>query len=643
LPAEFLGRTGRCNKCGVRIRLAAPVAELLDPPAPAPTVPEAAPAEEPVPMAEAVAEPEPLPAQPAQVVIQPVPRPVLQAVVRDDPAPQPARRSANERRDKRSNERQERTKRASGGTVLLTVLAVIGLLGGVTGGILAVRHITAPDERESDGQAATTPTPQPRPGPKPELKQEPKQEPKQTPEPNVPVKPQLTADGVKFPAPVKAVTVGAGGANLVFQLTTGELVFYDAKAGKLLGTLTGIEPDSLLAASRDKLFVGRRRDGQIESYDLRGGKATPLVRGVGKAVELVHLAVGSASDGPLVAITRTATQTQIRLLDVDNFAELRFPVEHPAVELGTTFPVTTNEPPHQLTASADGRTFLLTTQWFARTDDRYAGGSLGGTSWLAPAPDGRSFVGSGLYGADGKRLTVPAIPTGTRRYFPAPGGPFVLSAEYTWATPRRVKLLLHIGPNPQPLGELPGGDALAEWAATDTNWTLKLAQRVVFVPDPGVVIFTAPGSDRARVFPVDMPAMLERAGRDIVFTSIPPAFPRKDQPYVYQLSAVSRRGPVTFKLTAGPPNLVLNQDGLVRWPAPGGVNSYYDVKVVGTAAGRQESHEFRLVLPKNDQVAIAPPKKNPPKIHPPEPNPFDPKKDPPKVDPLSKTRRRQGA
>src|SRR5687767_1378533 len=75
VPPEALGRTGRCNKCGARIRLATPVAERLDAPPPA------APADDPVPMAEAVPEALPIPQavlQPVPLSAKPAPRPVAE-------------------------------------------------------------------------------------------------------------------------------------------------------------------------------------------------------------------------------------------------------------------------------------------------------------------------------------------------------------------------------------------------------------------------------------------------------------------------------------------------------------------------------------------------------------------------------------
>jgi hypothetical protein len=464
----------------------------------------------------------------------------------------------------------------------------------------------------------------------------PKKEPEQ-PAPAAPAQPQLTPDGVRFPAAVLTITAAGGGRYLVYQLTNGELVIHDLKAGKVLGTLRGHAPDAIIAASRDRLFVGRREGGQVESYNLRGVKGAALVRGRGGAVELTHLAVGSASDGPLVMVVRDATQTQIRLLDIDAFAELRLPVDDPALKPGATFPVSANLPPDRVAVSADGRTIMLSNRWLVLDGDRYKGGVMSTTGWFAPTPDGLSFLGAGLYGASGQKLAEPALPAGReRRYFPAPGGPFVVSAEYSRSTPPTVKLFLHLGANPQPLGELPGSEAITEWAAADPQWVSQLAQRLVFVPDPGAIVFVPPDSDRARVFPVDLVAMLP-AGRDVLFTSLPPAFLRFGRPYHYQLSAVARQGPVRFRLEDYPSAMMLNKDGLITWASPGGARPY-DIRVSATdGAGHKVVQQFRLVL-KNDQVALGPPKKGPPKGDPPrkdpEPNPFDPSRKDPPQDPV---------
>src|SRR5262245_7508177 len=60
VPAELLGRTGRCNKCARRIRLATPVAELLDDLEPATAAPTPAPVEDLPPLADLMPVEEPL-------------------------------------------------------------------------------------------------------------------------------------------------------------------------------------------------------------------------------------------------------------------------------------------------------------------------------------------------------------------------------------------------------------------------------------------------------------------------------------------------------------------------------------------------------------------------------------------------------
>src|SRR5262249_30284849 len=129
-------------------------------------------------------------------------------------------------------------------------------------------------------------------------------------------------------------------------------------------------------------------------------------------------------------------------------------------------------------------------------------------------------------------------------------------------------------------------------------------QRLTFLPEPGLVIFAPPNSENVYVLPVDMPALLKAAGRDLVFASVPPAEARAGRAYSYRPSVIGAQGQLAFALEAGPANMQITKEGLLTWAAPDATQPTNDVKITARDAdGRRVSQTFRLLVSKEVQVA----------------------------------------
>ncbi len=593
---ELLGRTGRCNQCGLRIRLATPTAELLG----------AEPAAQLAPLDD-LGELEP---------------------IGDLTAPEPRRPRA------KPVARPARPTRAAAASppsnVLLTVLAIVGLVCGAACGALLVKYLVPRPQPEPESAAIDPPAPAPVPAPepKPELptpapKPEPKPKPPEPkpelkPEPKPPEpKPPAVIVGpkseLKLPGAVVNVHAGGGGRFVAFQIVTGEIAVYDAQLGRLFFTINGTKPDDLVAVGRTKLYVGRHKDASIGRFDLATGAAEGVANYKGGAsVTLKHLAIGSASDGPMLVVLRTdSDEYLLRLNDPDTFAQYAYPFDDPAIPNLPGFPFTTTRPPQWMSVSADGRAIMLGNRYHVRAEDRYRAGLLpnhGDTPHFATA-DGQAFVGLNLYGADATLRPVPGWERGVaRRYIPATSGPFVVSAEFAVKAPEVMKLALHLGPDPKPLGALPGAGEVGEWARGDDKWATKLHQRLVFVPDPGLLIFCAPDTDTAHVWPINLPALLAAAGHDLAFTSTPPAEAKPGAAYSYRATAAAVHAPVSFTLETAPPGMTITAAGLLSWPKPDDNRNSHEVVIAATdARGNRSAQSFRLLLPRRG--AIVEPKK----------------------------------
>jgi hypothetical protein len=443
---------------------------------------------------------------------------------------------------------------------------------------------------------------------------------------------------LKLPGPVATLTPGGGGRYVAFQIAqTGAIVLHDAKTGVNVWTLNGANPDDLIAVSRQKLYIGKLKDSRVDVINLANGGREGSANLNGAEASLKHLAIGSASDGPLLMITQGgANNYRVRLLDATTFAALSVPIDSPTLDVVRSFPFTATTIPPRVAMSADGRALTMDAQYLVRTDERYRGGKLTGAGIVSPAPDGQAFFGTLLFNADGLRLALPVRPAGggVHRYFPTASGQFMYSVEYKNTDLANVKLFLHVGTDPNPLGPLPGGEEVGVWAKRDPTWSTKLHQRLVFLPDPGLVLFAPPGSDTVSVFPVDVGAMLRAEKRDLVFTSVAPSEVRAGRPYDYTATVTGTVGPVTFSLEAGPPGMQITKGGYLSWAAADPARPAYEVRIAARDAdGRRAVQTFRLVVWK-ETLVVANPNKDPKLVDPPakkEPDPIakDPNKEVP--------------
>jgi hypothetical protein len=592
-----LGRAVDCVGCGLKFRFASPVGLPVAAAATAgPTG---------VPMAAPVGpdEDDDWPDTPILLDANPTPAPAAEPIALPD---EDARPGAAPRQ--RPPVPARRGPRAS----VLVLLALVALAGGAVGGWFLVRHFISRDDRPTvaeNTKPADEPAPERPSDPVTPIEQQPQPpdpgKPKPVePIPKPPEPPKPEKKTVRLQAPITSVVAGGGGRFLAFHVgALGQIVTYDAVTGRH-GTINGADADTLVAVGREKLYLGRPKDGRVVRFDLKTG-VQELIAKQDNPLPLRHMAIGAASDGPLLLVVREAGQSKFRLLNPDTFRDYHYELQDPRPSFIQSIPFTTSADLSKTVMSADGRALTMPNAHLARAGERFRGGILPGPGFL-PSADGQLLLGPYARWPDGRMLGgVP--PAGKyRRFIPAAGGPFFVSVEYGPPTELNVKLFLHAEQDAQPLGPLPGSEEVMAWAATEPAWTTKLHQRLFFVPNPGVVVFVPPESDTAQIFPVDMPAMLARSGRDVLFTSIAPAEVHRGQVYKYQATAVTRQGPVTFALESGPAGMTVAADGTLTWAQHESfTEATADVRLSARdAAGKKVVQNFTLLLP---------PKADPPK------------------------------
>jgi hypothetical protein len=510
--------------------------------------------------------------------------------------------------------RQQAPPAAQGSQVVPAVL-VLAFFGGLAvGAFFLARHLAAPAKPAERAVASAPPKPTASPeavGKKDKDSVEPKPPIEATP---VEVKPPVEAKPpfeVKLPpepvgprplqplnldGPISDLYVGGGGRYLVFQQSAPrQFVVYDVAAAKVLSTVPAADQNGRVAVGREKMFVGRSSDGRIIRYDLRTG-AQELIGGPKPPERLNHIAIGSDSDGPLVTGSYSAdNRYQARLYDTATLAPIEVPIDDPTRKDGPRgFPFTNGTGAAHIAVSGDGRAISLSDRLYTRTATGYSAAPINPSSGLRPSPNGTALLGNSLWDENGQVIRFDDIRTFW--LLPAANGPFFVCVDYGR---QPVRLTLHADRETKPLGELPVPDDLTDLFQRNAVFPSELHRRLAFLPEPGLVVFVAPGSRKVQFLPVDLPALLAKAGRDVMFTSVPPAAVPKDRPYTYTATGITRDGArPKFELEAGPPGMTVTADGKLAWsPDAAFREPTADVRLIARAGDKQTVQQFRLFLP----------------------------------------------
>jgi hypothetical protein len=404
------------------------------------------------------------------------------------------------------------------------------------------------------------------------------------PDPNRTVKP--------LPAPVADVAVGGGGSYLILHLPkVHKLAVFAFPGTRLAYEIDVPEGEVLFTAGQDKLMVGRPKKGFLERYDLATGELEASVPLTGQE-RLAHLVMGSASAGPLLVNNRFFDVQTLRPLDLQ-WPEQEWPADG---ALDTQF-----------RAAADGSVLglwhpgarpqtLITAVLGDKEVKRYeAECELAGH--VVPGPDGSAvFTARGLYNNRAKPLGPSGsycVPAAEANYFlafdvPPPG-----------SEPSRTgRAALWVVGGTAPLAtvdnlELPDG-----MFATGPD-AFGADKRIQFLPASRLILTIPPGRDRLVLHTFDVEQAVDKGGSDYLYvTSRPPATVRKGEAYIYPMAARSRKGGVTYKLKAGPPDMTIKPTGELSWivPANFAEPEVNVTVVVANAAGQEVAQAFTLIV-----------------------------------------------
>jgi S1-C subfamily serine protease len=400
--------------------------------------------------------------------------------------------------------------------------------------------------------------------------------------------PALEQDQVilQLPAAVSDVAVGGGGRYLILLLPSlRQLAVFDVYEAKIVKQLPVADENVKIAAGMGQLVIVQPFHKTILRYSLTTFQREAVAQ-VAMAVTPVAVAMGSASNGPLVISGVDYPRLgETVFYDVIRMRRITLPL-NPHDLLGTS-------PRVFLRASADGRTFACqadegwptqTCAWSKGEVARYTGGR---GDWPIPGPDGQV-----VYTRNG-RLTAQLQPLDREGGYswPAVNGPYYLS----WLADPKERLDIFITGASKPLLSVDGiaqGKGLLR--APDP---LPVDKRIHLIPDARLLVLIPPSNDQLILRRLDLEQALAKVRFPFVaITSRPPTAAKKGMPFCYQLEAKTDQGEAHFRLEQGPPGMRVEPQGLLTWPVPADfAGSEVDVTIrAQSSSGAEASQSFRI-------------------------------------------------
>ena len=106
-------------------------------------------------------------------------------------------------------------------------------------------------------------------------------------------------------------------------------------------------------------------------------------------------------------------------------------------------------------------------------------------------------------------------------------------------------------------------------------------------------------NDRLVLYRFDPEAALEKSGINyFLVTSRPPAHAARGAEFRYQVTVLSKKGGVKYKLESAPKGMTVSEGGLVRWAVPADADDADVILSATDDSGQEVFHTFKLQLGK---------------------------------------------
>jgi len=429
---------------------------------------------------------------------------------------------------------------------------------------------------------------------------------------------------------IRDVAVGGGGRYLALVLADAQKVaVFDVNAADIVKTIPLASNDALLAAGAKKLVIAYPGDRRLERWDLESLKRDGELRPSPIDGRLHAIAMGSDSDGPLLACwtgpkTKPPNVQTVRFsfIDLDSLKVLKVGLASLSSSALTTqwglsrsggcFLASSARDASQsrLCASAGGTLFgiwvgidspfgeCMILQADGNTVSGIAPNRGGRINYLIPGTDGKTVFTS--HAGIITDLISPGnvLASSNMRpfdpMFPSPDAVYSLILRGAGSIWLRLALdntrLLTITDLEEMVG-IPGPD---QSLATDR---ISVEKRFHLVPAAKLLVTIPTTNDRLVLRRLDIGESLARLPVEFLFVTSPPVLTAKaGQPLRHRIDVMSKQGGVTWALDRGPKGLTVSTDGEVSWLVPRDLKSAEETAVVGIsdASGRKAIHKLTI-------------------------------------------------
>jgi len=416
---------------------------------------------------------------------------------------------------------------------------------------------------------------------------------------------------IKFPAPVTDVVKAGDDRFLLILLgASRSLQIVDLATMRVVKVLPLASSDAIVVGGLTRFLVILPSLGVVERYSLATfvrDRVAPLKL----QTPVQAAAMGSASEGP-VLLHRSVPKGGIL---TDTFAVLDLNTLQPQTSKDFESLIFAGYYDNLVYVRASRRGAFFTT-WTSADNSEAIANLNGGKFEIVPLPNSIGYVtpspdeasvytaGQGAFDLTGKSIALSLPAVGVNDYIgnviPAetPGLFFNLrrdNGQDSLPPGRRPPGGVHIVGRPEVLVAQP---ALPEMEPRDRlvpySDQMALDRRLIFQPAFKRLITIPEQPNEMVVRDFDSYAGLARYQNIYLFvTSVPPPVAASGT-YRYPIHVLGKSKSITFQLVSGPPQMRIDQAGVLTWPIST-INQPIPVKVsIATAAGFEISYEFEL-------------------------------------------------
>jgi hypothetical protein len=407
---------------------------------------------------------------------------------------------------------------------------------------------------------------------------------------------------VKLPSPAaQDACFGGGGRFLILRLPgTQKLAVFDVNEAKVVKYIAIAEADAKFAAGLSHLIVALPGAGAFQRWSLTTFEKEATV--ASPVDQIGHIAMGSASDGPLLVQPRTQDRfggvpAAFKLLDPRTFKE-------------SDLKVITKRSPHaghdhqmgvakRPMLSADGRV-ICGCGVYVRTANGYE--STPAHDHSTAGPEGRYLYGPGrIQTAEGAQVGELHFGHGKGVWnYSAAQGPYFFSLSQVQtaggASRSKAELKLHIAGDRREVYIHPDQnvfDPLFDWHSGSGVF----GSHVFCVPDAELLIVLSKPGDELILSKLDWKKSLEKSGRDLLYLTDSPPPAERGSAYRYLPAVRSTKGGVKARLETSPDGMKLTPDG-ITWDVPKGfAESSAEVLLTLTdASGQEQFHSLHITV-----------------------------------------------